>query len=59
MIKGTVGYIEVNVITQETKLVKFGDGLKYMPSAILNYDLNRHIRFYEPTEYYEKLLLSN
>lgn len=53
MTKGTVGYIEVNVITQEAKLVKFNDGLKYMPSAILNYDLNRHIRFYEPTEYYE------
>lgn len=53
MSKGTIGYIEVNVVTQETKLVKFEDGLKYMPSGILNYDLNRHIRFKEPTEYYE------
>lgn len=53
MTKGTVGYIEVNVITQETKLVKFDEGLKYMPSGIFHYDLNRHVRFHEPTEYYE------
>ncbi len=53
MNKGTIGYIEVNVITQETKLVQFDEGLKYMPSGILHYDLDRHIRFHEPTEYYE------
>lgn len=53
MNKGTIGYIEVNVITQETKLVKFDAGLKYMPSGIFKYDLDRHIRFHEPTEYYE------
>lgn len=54
MSKGTIGYIEVNVVTKETKLVKFDEGLKYMPSAILNYDLDRHIRFKYPTEMYDE-----
>lgn len=41
--EGSVGYIEVNVITKEARLVKFDEGLKYMPSAMFNYDLKRHI----------------
>ena len=52
--KGTIGYIEVNVVTKETKLVKVEDGLKYMPTSILNYDLDRHIRFKYPTEMYDE-----
>ena len=46
MDQGTIGYIEVNVVTQVAKLVKFdeNDGLKYMPSGIFEYDLDRHIR---------------
>lgn len=53
--KGTIGYIEVNVITQEAKLVTYedGNGLKYMPSGIFNYDLERHIRFKYPTLMYQ------
>ena len=37
---GTIGYIEVNVITQEAKLVTYpdGEGLKYMPSALFGKD---------------------
>ena len=52
--EGTIGYIEVNVVTKETKLVKIDEGLKYMPTAILNYDLDRHIRFTYPTEMYDE-----
>ena len=54
MSKGTVGYIEVNVVTQVAKLVKFddNDGLKYMPSGILKYDLDRHIRKHYPSVLY-------
>jgi Ca2+/Na+ antiporter len=54
MNKGTVGYIEVNVVTQVAKLVKFddNDGLKYMPSGILKYDLDRHIRKHYPSALY-------
>ena len=56
MRKGTIGYIEVNVVTKEANLVKFddNDGLKYMPSAILNYDLDRHIYFSYPTAMYSE-----
>ena len=51
---GTVGYIEVNVITQEAKLVTYPEnqGLKYMPSAIFEKDLDRHIRTKYPTVLY-------
>lgn len=48
--KGTVGYIEVDVITKEARIVEFEDGLKYMPSAILGKDLDRHVRFNYPSE---------
>lgn len=53
--KGTIGYIEVNVITQEARLVEYtdGEGLKYMPTAIFNYDLDRHIRFNYPSLMYQ------
>lgn len=53
MNKGTIGYIEVNLLTKETKLVTFEDGLKYMPSAKLAKDLDRHIRFNYPSELYQ------
>ena len=45
MHQGTIGYIEVNVVTQVAKLVKFdeNDGLKYMPSGIFKYDDLNHI----------------
>lgn len=52
---GTIGYIEVNVITQEAKLVTYpdGEGLKYMPSALFGKDLDRHIRMNYPTVLYQ------
>lgn len=52
--QGTIGYIEVNVVTKETKLVEISEGLKYMPSAVLDYDLDRHIRFKYPTLMYDE-----
>lgn len=54
MNKGTIGYIEVNVVTKESKLVKFddNDGLKYMPSGVFKYDLDRHIRSKYPSTLY-------
>ena len=54
MKEGTIGYIEVNVVTKETKLVEVNGGLKYMPTSIFNYDLDRHIRFKYPTEMYDE-----
>lgn len=54
--KGTIGYIEVNVITQEAKLIKYedGNGLKYMPSGVFSKDLDRHIRTKYPTLMYQE-----
>lgn len=52
MKQGTIGYIVVDVVTKEAKLHTFEDGLKYMPSSKLSYDLDRHIRFNYPNEMY-------
>lgn len=52
---GTVGYIEVNVVTKEAKLVEVDGGMKYLPSAVFDKDLDRHIKMSYPTEiYYDK-----
>lgn len=48
--KGVVGYITVDSVTGESNLVKLEQGMKYMPSAILNKDLYRHLRFSYPTD---------
>ena len=47
---GVKGYITVNSVTGESKLVKLKNGMKYMNSAILNEDLTRHLRFSYPTK---------
>jgi len=47
---GIKGYIEVNSTTGESSLVKLEKGMKYVPSAILNEDLYRYLRFLYPFE---------
>ncbi len=47
---GTPGYIKVNSVTGKTELVRLEKGMKYMPSAILNQNLYRKLRFTYPTE---------
>ena len=47
--KGTGGYIKVNSVTGEAKLVKLDNGMKYMPSAYFFKDLYRALRFKYPT----------
>ena len=54
MTQGTIGYVEVNVVTKEAKLVKFEDGLKYMPTAKFGYDLERHIYSKYPSAMYDE-----
>ena len=51
---GSVGYILVDVETQEARLVEVEGGIKYLPSAILNYDLHRKLRFNHPTKLFGK-----
>ena len=47
---GVKGYITVNSVDGESKLVKLDKGMKYLPSAYLMKDLDRHIRFSYPTK---------
>ena len=47
---GVKGYITVNSVTGESKLVKLDKGMKYVSSAIFSKDLDRHLRFNYPTK---------
>ncbi|MBN2653154.1 MAG: hypothetical protein JXR63_12305 [Spirochaetales bacterium] len=47
---GIMGYITVNSVSGESKLVRLESGMKYMDSAILSKDLNRKLRFKYPTK---------
>ena len=48
--EGVKGYIKVNSVTGAAELVKLEKGMKYLPSAILNEDLDRKLRFSYPTK---------
>lgn len=48
--EGVKGYITVNSVTGESKLIKLENGMKYMPSALFSKNLYRHLRFQYPTE---------
>lgn len=47
--EGIKGYITVDSVTGEAKLVTLDKGIKYVPSAYFNEDLNRKLRFSYPT----------
>ncbi|HBA38075.1 MAG TPA: hypothetical protein DCY94_05080 [Firmicutes bacterium] len=47
---GIKGYITVNSVTGEAKMERLEHGMKYVPSAIFNEDMMRHLRFKYPTE---------
>ena len=51
---GVPGYINVDMVTQEAELVKLEEnGMRYVPSAYLWKDLERHLRFKYPTYIFE------
>ncbi len=52
--EGVKGYITVNSVTGEAKLVKLKKGMKYLPSALFNENLYRHLRFSYPTTIFGK-----
>ncbi len=54
MTQGSVGYIKVNVETQEASLVEVEGGIKYLESSLLNYDLKRKVRMAYPTKLFNK-----
>lgn len=52
--QGIKGYIIVNSVSGESKLVKLEKGLKYADSAFFSEDLNRKLRFMYPTKIFDK-----
>jgi hypothetical protein len=53
--KGIVGYITVNSVTGESKLIKLDKGMKYSDSALFNDNLVRKLRFSYPTTNFGKI----
>lgn len=47
---GIKGYIKVDSVTGESSLQKLNKGMKYVPSAIFNEDLQRKLRFSYPKD---------
>lgn len=47
---GVKGYITVNSVDGTSNLIKLDKGMKYMPSAYLFQNLNRHLRLKYPTK---------
>lgn len=48
--EGVKGYITVDSVSGESKIVRLDKGMKYVPSAMFNEDMMRHLRFKYPTE---------
>lgn len=46
--EGVKGYITVNSVNGEAKLVKLDEGMRYMPSSYFFENLKRHVRFGYP-----------
>ncbi len=47
---GIKGYILVNSVDGSSKIVRHEKGMRYVPSAMFNEDMLRHLRFKFPTE---------
>lgn len=48
--EGVKGYITVDSVSGEAKLIKLDKGMKYVKSGLFNDNLLRHVRFKYPTE---------
>lgn len=47
---GIPGYIKVNPTNSEAKYVKLDQGMRYVPSGYLHYNLQRHVQLKYPTK---------
>ena len=50
--EGVTGYVSVSPTTMTADYVKLEEGMKYIPSAYFNEDLNRHLHYQFPTLMY-------
>lgn len=48
--KGIPGYVKVNPVNSNAEYVKLKQGMKYVPSAYFNYNLQRHVQLKYPTK---------
>ena len=53
--EGIPYYVQIDMATQETQLVKLSEGMKYSPSEIFTRDLMRHVRFKYPTKMFNEV----
>ena len=51
---GIPAYITVDMKTQNTKIVRLKQGMRYSPSAYFNENLSRHLRFAYPTAMFDE-----
>ena len=52
---GIPAYIMVDMVTQETTLVRLEEGIKYSPGEYFFRDLERHLRFHYPTKIFDNV----
>ncbi len=50
---GVPAYIQVDMVTQETSLIRLEQGMKYSPCEYFLRDLERHLRFHYPTKIFD------
>ena len=50
--EGVTGYVSVSPTTMTAEYVQLDEGMKYIPSAYFNEDLNRHLHYQFPTLIY-------
>lgn len=50
--EGVTGYVSVSPTTMTADYIEFEEGMKYIPSAYFNEDLNRHLHYQFPTLIY-------
>lgn len=53
--QGIPAYITVNMVTQETQLVRLEEGMRYSNGEYFMRDLNRHLRFQYPTKMFDNI----
>lgn len=53
--EGIPAYIMIDMTTQNTELVKLGEGIRYSESEYLNRNIYRHLRFRYPTYIFDQL----
>ncbi len=53
--EGVPAYVTVNMVTQETELVRLEQGIKYSDGEYFMRDLRRHLRFKYPTKIFDNI----